>query len=121
MKPSSSSGLVVASKVVEVGSSSMTTEERKRFKSAAPPRKKGGGENGYSIRNSDYGGRSNDYGGSSLRAALLRIPGGVLPKDNFGQNRGVCFNCQRPGHYAKNCNEPDHRVRKRPKDEDPAK
>ena len=38
------------------------------------------------------------------RMAALRTLG-ILP-NNFSQSRGVYFNCQRPGHFAKQCPDP---------------
>ena len=91
----------------------MTAEERKRFENVVP--KKRGGYNNY---NNDYGrgagrggGRPND-GGMDKMAALRTL--GIMP-NNFGQTRGVCFNCQRPGHFAKQC--PDPPKMKRPRED----
>ena len=93
----------------------MTAEERKRFESCVVPKKRGG-YNGY---NNNYGGgagrgggRPND-GGMDKMTALRTL--GIMPPNTFGQARGVCFNCQRPGHFAKQC--PDPPKMKRPRDD----
>ena len=101
------SGLAAASKVVEVGSSSMTVEERKRFESVAP--KKRYNNPGY-YTNYGAGGKPNEYRGKPTdngvdKTAILKALG-IIPTGNFNQNRGICYNCQRPGHYASNCSEP---------------
>ena len=100
------SGLQAAAKVVEVGTSSMTAQERKRFENAVPKRGRGG-----------YGGYYNDYGGgygrgapraneTNMDRATAQKVLGIYPPSGYGQARGVCYNCQKPGHFAKQCPEP---------------
>ena len=91
-------GLSAAAKVVEVGTSSMSPEEKKRFDALVPKRQ-------YDNRN--YGrnnGGQQGGGAAPNKDAILKLLG--LAPDNPSTSRAICFNCQKPGHYAKNCHEP---------------
>ena len=92
--------------MVEVGTSSMTAQERKRFENAVPKKGRGG-----------YGGYYNDYGGgygrgaprtneTNMDRATAQKVLGIYPSNAYGQARGVCYNCQKPGHFAKQCPDP---------------
>ena len=111
------SGLVAASKVVEVGTSSMTAEERKRFESVIPRR----GRGGYNNYNTNYGGGAGrgtptpTATGMDKNTALRTL--GIEVPSAYGQNRAVCYNCQKVGHFAKHCPEPPKVKRAR---DDPA-
>ena len=105
-----------AAKVVEVGTSSMTAQEKKRFENAIPKRGRGGYGGYYNDYGGGYGrGAPNDYGGGYGRGAprsneMDRATAqkilGIYPSSGYGQARGVCYNCQKPGHFAKQCTEP---------------
>ena len=100
------SGLAAASKVVEVGTSSMTAEERKRFENVIPRR----GRGGYNNYNANYGGGAGrgttiaNGTGMDKNTALRTL--GIEVPSAYGQNRAVCYNCQKVGHFAKHCPEP---------------
>ena len=94
----------------------MTAEERKHFESIAP--KKRYNNPGYYT---NYGavGKPNEYGGKPTdngldKTAILKALG-IIPTSNFNQNRGICYNCQRPCHYTSNC--PELPKPKKPRDE----
>ena len=86
-----------AAKVVEVGNSSMNAEEKKRF-DALVPRKRTYGNQNYSY-NAAISPRND-----SLRDELAKLlqPAG---KGNPAA-RSTCYNCQKVGHWAKNCPHP---------------
>ena len=83
-----------AAKVVEVANSSMNAEEKKRFDALAP-RKRSYGNQNYS--HSAVTSTRND----SLREELQKL---LQPKGNPAA-RSTCYNCQKVGHWAKNCPE----------------
>ena len=83
-----------AAKVVEVGNSSMNAEEKKRFDALAPRKRTYGNQNySYNAVTSPR----ND----SLREELQKL---LQPKGNPAA-RSTCYNCQKVGHWAKNCPE----------------
>ena len=84
-----------AAKVVEVSNSSMNAEEKKRFDALAP-RKRSYGNQNYS--HSAVTSTRND----SLREELQKL---LQPRGNPAA-RSTCYNCQKVGHWAKNCPEP---------------
>ena len=81
----------------------MSPEERKRLEAVMPRKRpyENGGNNG--------GNNGNNAGGQQGKVALpnrndlLKLFG--LAPDNQTA-RAICYNCQKPGHYAKNCPEP---------------
>ena len=104
------SGLAAAAKVVDVGTSSMSAEERKRFETVATRKRNYGSQYG-----NQYGGQGGGQGGvavaqqsgnDNFRNQLLRLLGGTPGGGSNQEARSVCFNCQKVGHFAKNCPEP---------------
>ena len=98
--------MVAAAKVIEVGHSSMSAEEKKRF-DALTPRKRnyeGGYKNqNYSSYNAAMSPRNDSLISKEELVKMLQDRGG---KGNNPTARSTCWNCQRVGHWAKNCPEP---------------
>ena len=88
-----------AAKVVEVGNSSMSAEEKKRFDALAPRKRP------YQNQNQNYSyNAATSTRNDSLKDELMKLlqPTG---KGNPAA-RSTCYNCQKVGHWAKNCPEP---------------
>ena len=102
-------GIAAAAKVVEIGTSSMTPEEKKRFEALAPRKRQ------YENRSfaNNYGNNGGQQQGAAApsRNDILKALG--LAPENSPASRAICYNCQKPGHYAKNCNEPP-RIKPKP-------
>ena len=100
--------MTAAAKVVEVGNSSMNAEEKKRFDALAPHKRPYGqntyGNQNYSSYNAALSPRNDSLISKDELVKLLS--GGPGGKRSDPAARSTCYNCQKVGHWAKNCPEP---------------
>ena len=99
--------MTAAAKVIEVGHSSMSAEEKKRF-DALTPRKRNydGGykSQNYNSYNAIMNGRNESLFSKEEIIKMLQGGGGGGKQNPAA--RSVCWNCQRVGHWSKNCPDP---------------
>ena len=105
------SGLQAAAKVVDVGTSSMSAEEKKRFDAVADRKRTYGSQYGNQYGNAAAQQPRND--GLISKSDLLKLLGGAPEGRPNPAARAVCFNCQKVGHFAKNCSEPPRATKPR--------
>ena len=103
-------GLQTAAKVVDVETSSMSAEEKKRFETANVRKRPYGSQYGSQYGNaagSQYGNvAAQEPKKDSLKNELFKLLAGTSDGRTNPAARAVCYNCQKVGHFAKNCSEP---------------
>ena len=99
-------GLQAAAKVVDVETSSMSAEEKKRFESITVRKRSYGSQYG-NAAGSQYGNvAAQEPKKDNLKNDLLKLLVGASKGKTNPAGRAVCYNCQKVGHFAKNCSEP---------------
>ena len=99
-------GLQAAAKVVDVETSSMSAEEKKRFESITIRKRSYGNQYGSQYGNAAANGAAQQPKSDSLKNDLLKLLVGASEGKANPAGHAVCYNCQKVGHFAKNCSEP---------------
>ena len=88
----------------------MSAEEKKRYESVTVRKRSYGSQYGSQYGNaagSQYGNvAAQEPKKDSFKNELLKLLAGASEGKTNPAARAVCYNCQKVGHFAKNCSEP---------------
>ena len=89
--------------MIEYGKSGLSPEEKKRFEAVGPRKRpyEGGANNGANVGVNNGGQQGKAV--TPSKNDILKLFG-FAPENPAA--RAICYNCQKPGHYSKNCTEP---------------